>query len=288
MILLRWSLLSSNIPKPPYETNHSTDCPTPEYVAVVRRASGSNPSQRENAGFMGSIHGGSQKRLPASALSTMSGTDSRKSGRINRHNLQTKESDQNAVDFFGDSITEYWDTAAAFPELKTANRSIADDTTRVMLFRLPEDVIDLHPRLVIFLGGINDLYQVAGGGTPKSVASNVRSILKVIHESLSQTPVIACEILPSNTLGTVNWANAAVDHVVADFPQAHRLKLNSLYLTPDGHQNASLFIDGTHPNQAGYAVWRSALSVTFPSGYPRQQVARRLRQNNVSVQYGVL
>jgi len=171
---------------------------------------------------------------------------------------KTKQSDMGSVVFFGDSITELWNTAAAFPNLKTANRGIAGDTTRGMLYRLQEDVTDLHPRLIVLLCGVNDLAMPQFGGTPDAIAANVKSMLTAIRSKLPQTPVIVCEIMPSR-FAQISAANAAVDLVLPAFPNAHRLKYYSLFLNPDGTQNKSLFKDGLHPNAAGYAVWQTAL-----------------------------
>jgi lysophospholipase L1-like esterase len=171
---------------------------------------------------------------------------------------KSKQVDMGAIVFLGDSITEHWNTATAFPKLKTANRGIAGDTTRGMLYRLQGDVIDLHPRLIVLSCGINDLSMPEDGGTPEVIAANVKSILTEINEELPRTPVIVSDIMPGKSSQVVA-ANAAVDQVLPGFPNAHRLKCYSLFLSPDGRQNASLFKDGTHPNPAGYAVWQSVL-----------------------------
>ena len=54
--------------------------------------------------------------------------------------------------------------------------------------------------------------------------------------------------------------NAAVDKVIADFPNAHRVKTCAAFLNPDGTENFTLFLDGTHPNSSGYAVWERILN----------------------------
>src|SRR5580692_10160720 len=54
--------------------------------------------------------------------------------------------DQGALVFLGDSITQGWgDVGSSFPGIKTANRGISGDTTRGVLIRLEEDVLDLNP-----------------------------------------------------------------------------------------------------------------------------------------------
>ncbi len=47
--------------------------------------------------------------------------------------------------------------------------------------------------------------------------------------------------------------------MLAAFPQARRVRTYDAFLNPDGSQNGSLFLDGTHPNPAGYAVWQKIL-----------------------------
>ena len=80
------------------------------------------------------------------------------------------ERDQGAVVFLGDSITQGWGhgLGAVFPGVKVANRGISGDTTRGVLIRLKEDVLDLNPRAVVMLIGTNDLEEKA---TPETIAA---------------------------------------------------------------------------------------------------------------------
>ena len=48
-----------------------------------------------------------------------------------------------------------------FDDLKVANRGISGDTTRGMLLRLEEDVLNLDPAAVVMLMGTNDLEENA-------------------------------------------------------------------------------------------------------------------------------
>ncbi|HEX3134601.1 MAG TPA: GDSL-type esterase/lipase family protein, partial [Planctomycetota bacterium] len=66
--------------------------------------------------------------------------------------------DQGAVVFTGDSLTGGWkELATSFPKLKVANRGVGGDTSRGILFRFQEDVVDLHPKAVVITAGANDL-----------------------------------------------------------------------------------------------------------------------------------
>ncbi len=171
-----------------------------------------------------------------------------------------KQADQGAVVFLGDSITAKWNLAGVFGDLKVANRGISGDTTRGMLCRLQDNVLDLHPKAIVYMGGINDFSQQPRG-TAETISENVQLMLTQIQAADPKVPVLVCEILPAHfmPLETVRAANAAVDKVVADFPNAHRVKTFAAFLKADGTQDASLFVDGTHPTAAGYEVWKRVL-----------------------------
>jgi lysophospholipase L1-like esterase len=175
--------------------------------------------------------------------------------------------DQQTVVFLGDSITEWWTNfGKAFPNLRVANRGIASDTTRGMLCRLQESVLVLNPQAVVIAGGINDLRPANNPpGTPETVAGNVKLMLAAIQKHDPKVPVLVCEILPSGigTPETITATNQAVDKVVADFPQAVRVKTHAKFLSPDGTQNKALFTDTVHLKPEGYAVWQSVLSQEF-------------------------
>jgi lysophospholipase L1-like esterase/dienelactone hydrolase len=166
--------------------------------------------------------------------------------------------DRGAVVFLCDSITAKWKLERAFPEYKIANRGISGDTTRGMLCRLEDNVLDLHPKAVVFLGGINDLF---GPGTPETISTNVRSILELARKA-SNMPIFVCEVLPckGRSSEVVRATNAALAKAVGDFANVHLVKTHAPLLKPDGTQDETLFVDGTHPNEAGYAVLQQTLS----------------------------
>ncbi|MEO5957507.1 MAG: GDSL-type esterase/lipase family protein, partial [Opitutaceae bacterium] len=166
--------------------------------------------------------------------------------------------DQGAVAFLGDSITSKWNLEQAFPGYKIANRGIAGDTTRGMLSRFEDNVLALHPKAMVFLGGINDLF---GPGTPETISTNLRSILERSRKS-GDMPIFVCEVLPCKGRPSelVMAVNAALAKVVGDFANVHLVKTYAPLLKPDGTPDETLFLDGTHPNDAGYAVFQKVLS----------------------------
>ncbi len=53
----------------------------------------------------------------------------------------------------GDSITDIWHLEEYFPGKPYINRGIGGQTTPQMLVRFRQDVINLHPKVVIILAG---------------------------------------------------------------------------------------------------------------------------------------
>jgi lysophospholipase L1-like esterase len=174
-----------------------------------------------------------------------------------------RQQDQGAVVFLGDSITQGWsDLARDFPALKTANRGIGGDTTRGVLFRLKEDVLEARPAAVVLLIGVNDLGQ---GGKPEDAADNVRLILAALKESNLRMPIIVCKTMPSNKsmAKKIQTLNALVDDLVKGDPQFIRCDPWSLYANEDGTCKKEEFPDLLHPNRLGYEKWKGALEPIF-------------------------
>ena len=78
------------------------------------------------------------------------------------------------VVFFGDSITDMWPLAAAFPGKPYVNRGISGQTTSQMLVRFRADVIALAPKAVVILAGTNDI----AGNTGPDLARGHRGELR--------------------------------------------------------------------------------------------------------------
>jgi lysophospholipase L1-like esterase len=172
---------------------------------------------------------------------------------------QHRNSDRGAVVFLGDSITQGWGTLAKdFPGLKVANRGIGGDTTQGVRYRLQEDVLDLHPKAVVLLIGINDL---GNNGSPEDAAENIRAILAALQSFNPKMPVVVCKVMPSRAAlaGRIQDLNRRVDQIVKGCPQCVRCDTWSIFATADGTCEKSEFPDMLHPNEKGYAKWAAAM-----------------------------
>lgn len=183
------------------------------------------------------------------------------------------QQDQGAVVFLGDSITQGWhdNFDDAFPELRTANRGIAGDTTRGVLIRLQEDVIALNPAAVVLLIGTNDLDEK--GGNPWIAASNIRLILEALQKHRPAMPVVVCEVFPSSPAKSrpphlIRRLNQLIREATADLPQVTLVETWKLFAGPGNDAKPEEFPDLLHPNNDGYAKWAAALRPVFATlGY---------------------
>src|SRR3954470_19575483 len=88
------------------------------------------------------------------------------------------------VVFYGASIIEFWKTRGAFfPGKPYIDRGISGQTTAQMLVRFRQDVIDLHPKAVVILGGTNDIAGNMGPMTPEMTEGNWQSMAELAKAS---------------------------------------------------------------------------------------------------------
>jgi lysophospholipase L1-like esterase len=79
----------------------------------------------------------------------------------------------NCVVLIGDSITSMWPNLpeTQFSGLQIINRGFPGDTTSHMLSRFDHDVVRLRPRVVVILGGINEIAQIPLPAIEQNLAS---------------------------------------------------------------------------------------------------------------------
>lgn len=177
------------------------------------------------------------------------------------------QQDQNAVVFLGDSITQGWgeNFQGKFPGVKLANRGIGGDTTRGMLIRLREDVLDLNPAALVLLLGTND---IEVGVEPEAVARNFQKILAAAKQRHPQMPIVLCRMFPSSAAknrpaDVIRSVNALYDAAVKGDPQVTVLDTWTLFAEANGDANPAWFKDLLHLNPAGYDRWAAALRPVF-------------------------
>jgi len=117
-------------------------------------------------------------------------------GRYHQANQELKKqpADPGRVVFLGDSITDFWKLDEYFPEKPYVNRGIGGQTTPQMLIRMYPDVIELQPRAMILLAGINDVANNTGPSTAEMIEQNIMAMTELAqHHGIK---VVLCSLLP--------------------------------------------------------------------------------------------
>ncbi len=165
---------------------------------------------------------------------------------------------ENRVVFLGDEITEHW--SAFFPTKHYLNRGIARQTTAQMLVRFRQDVIQLKPKVVVILGGANDLAGVAGPGTEGTVAENLMSMTELAKVNgirvvlASVTPVCNCysKRPPPRLQKQIAALNRWIEAYAAESGSTY---LDYFTAMAEGtNLKKELTSDGMLPNEAGYKI----------------------------------
>jgi len=170
---------------------------------------------------------------------------------------------ENRVVFMGDSITQGWhfDSAVGgFPGKPYINRGISGQTTPQMVLRFRQDVIALEPKVVVILGGTNDIAGNTGPMTLEQTEDNLASMADLA--TANHIRVVLCSVTPAfdfpwspglTPAPKVRALNAWIKayaaekgHVYVDFHTAMKDERDGL--------PATLSKDGVHPLPAGYAV----------------------------------
>ena len=105
---------------------------------------------------------------------------------------------ENRVVFMGDSITDGWIRQA--PEFFQAkpylDRGISGQTSPQMLVRFRQDVVNLHPKVVVILAGTNDIAGNTGPETPEMIQDNLVSMVDLARANGIR--VVLASITPSD------------------------------------------------------------------------------------------
>jgi lysophospholipase L1-like esterase len=175
------------------------------------------------------------------------------------------------VVFFGDSITDNWskpEYGGFFPGKPYVNRGISGQTTAQMLLRFRADVIELRPKVVVFLAGTNDIAGNAGPATLDQIEDNLADMAELAQAHGIR--VVLASLLPVSD--DKKDANGVALTRTRQRPTATIQELNRWladYAAKDGHVHLDYFSatadasgrlrpeltdDGLHPNARGYAV----------------------------------
>lgn len=176
--------------------------------------------------------------------------------------LPALAANENRVVFMGNSITDGWINAR--PEFFANNhyldRGIGGQTTPQMLIRFRQDVIDLHPKVVAILAGINDIAGNTGPSSVQMIEDNLVSMAQLAKAN--GIKVVMCSILPAysfpwrpgiDPVQSVTEVNKWMKKFAAE---NHFVYCDYYDAMVDDRKGlpANLSKDGVHPTADGYAI----------------------------------
>ncbi|MEZ8447503.1 SGNH/GDSL hydrolase family protein [Vibrio splendidus] len=157
---------------------------------------------------------------------------------------------------FGDSITEWAPWADIFRDVSMVNRGLAGDTTTGMLRRI-DTTLNVKPKLVCFMAGINDLAQ---GYDVDHIYQNYIDMLKVWQENDIRILVQSTLYVGSKLQGlnpSVELLNSKISEYCAQQGIAF-LDVNSV-LSPNQLLSNEYSCDDLHLNAKAYQAWSKVL-----------------------------
>jgi lysophospholipase L1-like esterase len=168
------------------------------------------------------------------------------------------------VVFYGDSITDMWPLATAFPGKNYLNRGISGQTTSQMLVRFRNDVVALGPKVVVILAGTNDIAGNTGPISVEEIEGNFASIVELVRAHGIR--VVLSSVIPVHNYTPASETTfprrppeqiAALNKWLKDYAATSGcvyLDYAAAMSDDKGLLRRELAEDGLHPNKAGYGV----------------------------------
>lgn len=205
--------------------------------------------------------------LLCGATSAFAQEDWARNGRYAEANAQITKTPKAVL--LGDSITDSWYDfdPAFFSDNNFAGRGISGQTTSQILVRMREDVVNLHPKYVVILAGINDIAHNPGHAidVPKAVGS-IKSMCEVARAN-GIKPIV-CSLLATTYIpwraevGDVSDEVAEFNSLLREYARKNRIKYvdyHSLLAGEDGKICPEYAADNVHPTLEGYKLMENLL-----------------------------
>lgn len=185
-------------------------------------------------------------------------------GRFREENekLGPRKADENRIVFMGNSITARW--SGVHPEFFAGkpyiNRGIGGQTTPQMLIRFKQDVIDLKPKAVVILAGINDIAHATGPTTIEAIMDNISGM--ALLAKANGIKVILSSVLPAYDFPSKPGLEPAgkvvrLNEMIKDFASKNNIYYLDYYSSMVDERKGlkkELSNDEVHPTLEGYKI----------------------------------
>jgi lysophospholipase L1-like esterase len=129
-----------------------------------------------------------------------------------------------------------------------------------MLLRFRADVINLHPKVIVFLGGTNDIAGNTGNVTLDMIEDNIFSMIELAKAN--DIAVVLCSVLP---VYDYPWSPGKepsekiieLNNALRFYAETHEITFVDFHTPMKDARNGlrlELGEDGVHPNIAGYLI----------------------------------
>ena len=183
--------------------------------------------------------------------------------------LMSCSDDPQRVVLMGNSITEFW--METHPQFFTDNhlvgRGISGQVSTQMLARFRQDVLNLHPRVVVINCGTNDIAENNGTYDEDITMDNITSMTELAMNNgitVVLTSVLPCNRFlwnPSvrNVAGKIHSLNERIVALSQKMSLPYVDYFSSMVFNEEGAINPGYSEDGVHPNATGYLVMERLL-----------------------------
>lgn len=175
------------------------------------------------------------------------------------------------VVFMGNSITDNW--AGKHPDFFTKHhylgRGIGGQTSCEMLCRFRQDVINLHPKIVVINAGINDIAHNNGTIKIENIFQNIVSMVELAKAN-SIRPVLT-SVLPANHYAwrpQINPAESVIslNKLIKEYARKNHITYIDYYsILVDNEKGLpeKYSTDGVHPTSEGYDIMEALVLKTL-------------------------
>lgn len=178
---------------------------------------------------------------------------------------------EHRVVLMGNSITDGWPRTRPqfFSDNKIIGRGISGQTSYQFLLRFREDVINLHPKVVVINYGTNDIAENTGPYDEDLTFGNVCSMVELARYHKIKVVLASC--LPAGGFG---WRRSITDSMekirslnerVKAYAKENKIPYVDYFSAMVNAEGTAMRADyandnpGVHPNAAGYAVMEGLL-----------------------------
>jgi acetyl esterase/lipase/lysophospholipase L1-like esterase len=172
------------------------------------------------------------------------------------------KANENRVVFMGNSITEGWSNSdpSFFEGKPYINRGISGQTTPQMVLRFKQDVVDLKPKVVVILAGINDIAGNTGPMTLEQTRDNLIAMAQLAKAN--NIKVVISSVIPAydfpwrpgmEPAGKV----VALNKMIKEYADKNYIVYLDYFSSMADERNGlkkELGYDGVHPNLEGYKI----------------------------------